>query len=62
MMLRNITYDMKESHFRKEFAKFGKIIDVNVPEGQNGMNRGFAFVEFNSKEEGEKMLKEMNGK
>jgi RNA recognition motif-containing protein len=56
MMLRNITYDMKESHFRKEFAKFGKIIDVNVPEGQNGMNRGFAFIEFNSKEEGEKML------
>ena len=26
------------------------------------MNRGFAFIEFNSKDEGEKMLKEMNGK
>ena len=61
-MLRNIAYDMKETHLRKEFAKFGKIIDVNLPEGKNGMNRGFAFIEFNSKEEGEKMLKEMNGK
>ena len=47
---------------RKDFGKYGKIIDVNLPSGKNGMNRGFAFIEYNSKEEGEKMLKEMNGK
>lgn len=37
---------MKDSHLKKYFGQFGKIIDVNVPMkvDKPQLNRGFGFV------------------
>ena len=42
---------MKEKHLQKEFGKFGKIVEVSIPlKAEKNVNRGFGFVEFDTKE------------
>jgi len=54
---------MKEKHLQKEFGKFGKITEVNVPlKAESGVNRGFGFIEFDTKEEAQKAIDTMNNK
>mmetsp|Transcript_25500 Transcript_25500/g.25289 ORF Transcript_25500/g.25289 Transcript_25500/m.25289 type:complete len:379 (-) Transcript_25500:85-1221(-) len=63
LIVRNLQFDIKQKHLKQAFAKFGKIIDVNVPlKNENDMNRGFGFVEFKTKEEGAKAIQGMNAK
>lgn len=51
LVIRNLQFDIKEKHLIKHFAKFGQIIDVNVPlNPENNLNKGFGFVEFKTKE------------
>ena len=52
IIIRNIQYDMRCNHLQKEFGKFGKIVDTNVPmkSDKPNLNRGFGFVEFETKE------------
>ena len=52
VILRNIGFDTTEKHLRKEFAKHGPIQEVNVPlkTGSATLNRGFAFIEYATKE------------
>ncbi|AWP10829.1 putative nucleolin [Scophthalmus maximus] len=40
---------------------FEDAVDVRLPQGQNGSNRGIAYVEFKSEAEAEKMLEEAQG-
>jgi len=59
--VRNIQYDMRDVHLRKLFAQYGKIVDVNVPmKLENNLNRGFAFVEFETKEVAAKAIEGMH--
>ena len=63
LIIRNLQYDIKEKHLIKNFAKYGQIIDVNVPLNQeNNLNKGFGFVEFKTKEEAQKAIQQMNAK
>ncbi|XP_034557793.1 nucleolin [Notolabrus celidotus] len=40
---------------------FEDAVDVRLPQGQNGSNRGIAYIEFKSEAEAEKMLEEAQG-
>ena len=63
IIIRNIQFDLKESHFQKDFAKFGKILQINVPlNNETNLNRGFAFIEYDTKEEAQKAIDALNGK
>jgi RNA recognition motif-containing protein len=31
IIIRNLPYDIKENHLRKDFAKYGKIENISVP-------------------------------
>ena len=62
IIIRNLPFDVKDIHLQKEFAKFGEIINVNVPiKNENNLNRGFGFVEYKSKEQAQKAVESMNG-
>jgi RNA recognition motif-containing protein len=51
VIIRNIQFDMKKEHLEKEFGKYGKIVETNVPVKSGDIhNRGFGFIEFDSKE------------
>ena len=60
--MRNLGFDLREKHLKAAFSKFGSIREVNVPVNPStNMNRGFAFVEFEKRDEATQAIAEMNG-
>jgi RNA recognition motif-containing protein len=44
------------------FDKFGKLLSISIPlNNSNNLNRGFAFLEYETKEEAQKAIDGMNG-
>jgi len=63
LIVRNLQYDIKQKHLQKTFAKYGNVIDTNVPlNPENSLNKGFGFVEFKTKEDAKKAIDAMNAK
>jgi RNA recognition motif-containing protein len=50
----NLSRDVSEDELRQEFLPFGKVISVSIIKNKNnGESKGFAFVEMETKAEGE---------
>ncbi|UKZ81070.1 hypothetical protein TrVFT333_008838 [Trichoderma virens FT-333] len=49
-----------EDEIREIFSKYGTISRINVPRNISGKGRGFAFVDFATKDEAEKAASELN--
>lgn len=63
LIVRNLQYDIKEKHLKQNFSKFGDVIDANVPLNmENNLNKGFGFVEYETREEARKAIESMNAK
>jgi hypothetical protein len=62
IIVRNLGFDINEKHLKSFFGKYGEISEINIPSksGNDKMNRGFAFVEFKSKEVAEKAIATVN--
>ncbi|KAK7416762.1 Splicing factor [Neonectria punicea] len=58
--INNIDRAVTELDLRKFFSQYGKITRVNVPLNLGGNNRGFAYIDFATKEEAEKAVAETN--
>ena len=63
LIVRNINFDLREKHLRKMFQVHGSIKDVKIPlKQESNLNKGFAFVEFETWEEATKAMEAINGK
>ena len=61
-MVKNLPFTASEKSLRKIFRKFGEINEVNLPmDGKKPRNKGFAFLEFSSRNSSEKAIKDLNG-
>ncbi|EHK43587.1 uncharacterized protein TrAtP1_001144 [Trichoderma atroviride] len=49
-----------EDEIREIFSKYGTIARINVPRSDNGKGRGFAFIDFETKDQAEKAASELN--
>ncbi|KAH6952269.1 hypothetical protein BKA56DRAFT_605587 [Ilyonectria sp. MPI-CAGE-AT-0026] len=58
--INNLDRTVSESDLRQVFSQYGKITRVNVPRTLGGKNRGFAFIDFATKDEAEKAVAETN--
>ncbi|KHN96159.1 Nucleotide-binding, alpha-beta plait [Metarhizium album ARSEF 1941] len=56
----NLDPSTTEADMRSVFGKFGTVRRVNIPLSMTGKNRGFAFLEFESKDQAEKAVAELN--
>ena len=54
MVVRNVPFEAKTKEIQDIFSTFGQLKRVFLPEKVTGGHRGFAFVEFISKEEAKK--------
>jgi RNA recognition motif-containing protein len=52
----NLTYSVDEAQLKELFSRYGDVKDVRVIE-----RKGFGFVEFETVEEAEKAMEELNG-
>ncbi len=61
LYLGNLNFDAKESEIEELFGQFGQVQSVKVIRDRySGKSRGFAFVELDTDEAGEKALEQLN--
>lgn len=58
--IQNLDRFAPESELRQVFGKYGTVLRVNVPTTLAGKNKGFAFIDFETKEQAEKAVAELN--
>ncbi|KAL6866277.1 Splicing factor [Amphichorda felina] len=56
----NLDKGTSESELREVFSKYGTVTRVNIPQTMGGKNRGFAFLDFESKGQAENAVLELN--
>eukprot|EP00002_Diphylleia_rotans_P037542 TRINITY_DN8399_c0_g4_i2.p1 TRINITY_DN8399_c0_g4~~TRINITY_DN8399_c0_g4_i2.p1 ORF type:complete len:786 (+),score=168.60 TRINITY_DN8399_c0_g4_i2:33-2390(+) len=61
IIVRNLPFQYYESHLRKNFGKFGNLLECQVPLSESGKPRGFAFLQYANREVAQKVIDEMNG-
>ena len=59
IMVRNVPFEATEKEVKDIFATFGQLKNVRLPKKVTGSHRGFAFVEFISKEEAKKAFEKL---
>ena len=59
----NLSYAATEDELRQEFSAYGEVASVNIiMDKYSGRSKGFAFVEMNTKAEGDAAIAALNGK
>jgi len=59
----NLSYDVTEEELKQEFLAYGEVASVSIMTDKfSGRPKGFAFVEMDSKTEGEAAIEGLNGK
>ncbi|OAQ65812.1 pre-mRNA splicing factor [Pochonia chlamydosporia 170] len=56
----NLDRSATEQDIRAVFGKFGTVKRVNIPLNMAGTNRGFAFLDFENKDQAENAVQELN--
>ncbi|KAB0395539.1 hypothetical protein E2I00_010914, partial [Balaenoptera physalus] len=60
--VKNLHVDVNEQCLQDLFSQFGKILSVKVMRDDSGHSRGFGFVNFETHEEAQKAVMDMNGR
>ena len=59
----NLPFDATDGELREVFEPFGPLTSVKlISDRETGKPRGFAFVEFQNREDGQKAIAELHGK
>ena len=59
----NLSYEVTEEDLRKAFEQFGQVESTTIIKDKySGQSKGFGFVEFPSKAEGQAAIDGLNGK
>lgn len=56
----NLDNALTESDIRDIFSKYGKVMRVNIPKNMSGKPKGFCFLDFETKEQAEEAVSELN--
>jgi RNA-binding protein 8A len=63
IFVRNIHEESNEEDIFDAFSEFGEILNLNLNlDHQTGFTKGYAFIEFKTKQEGENAIESMNEK
>jgi len=60
--VKNLSTSMDEQQLREMFGKYGTITSAAISKDDKGSSKGFAFINFQSNEEAQKAVDELNGK
>lgn len=59
----NLSYRLSDAELEEAFAAFGNVLSAKIiMERETNRSKGFGFVEFESKEDGESAIEGLNGK
>lgn len=59
----NLSYEVTSKDLENTFAPFGNLVSAKVvTDRDSGRSKGFGFVEYESKDAGQKAIEELNGR
>ncbi|XP_076924656.1 polyadenylate-binding protein 7-like, partial [Bidens hawaiensis] len=61
LYIKNLESDLTEEILENSFAKFGKIVSLVIARDENGLSKGFGFVNYESPDDARKAVEDMNG-
>ncbi|XP_004494108.1 polyadenylate-binding protein 7 [Cicer arietinum] len=61
LYMKNLDLDITETLLREKFSSFGKIVSLAVAKDNNGMSKGFGFVNFDNPDDAKRAMEAMNG-
>jgi len=61
ILVKNVAFEATKAEIRELFATFGQIKSVRLPKKMDGRTRGFAFVDFITKQEAKKCIPAIAG-
>ncbi|KAL4560443.1 hypothetical protein LXL04_032594 [Taraxacum kok-saghyz] len=61
LYIKNLDMDISEEILDQTFSKFGKIVSLVISRDNNGVSRGFGFVNFENPDDARKAVEDLNG-
>lgn len=61
LYIKNLDLDITEALLQEKFSPFGKIISLAIAKDDNGLSKGFAFVNYDRPDDARKAMEAMNG-
>lgn len=61
LYMKNLDLDITEATLQEKFSSFGKIVSLAIKKDNNGMSRGFGFVNYENPDDAKRALEAMNG-
>lgn len=61
LYMKNLDLDITEATLQEKFSSFGKIVSLGITKDNNGMSRGFGFVNYENPDDAKRALEAMNG-
>lgn len=61
MYIKNLDAEITEDHLREKFSEFGMIDSLVISKDDNGVSRGFGFVNFDNPDDARRAMEALNG-
>ncbi|XP_038905827.1 polyadenylate-binding protein 7 [Benincasa hispida] len=61
LYVKNLDPEIGEEHLQEKFSEFGKISSMIVSRDENGVSRGFGFINFDNPDDAKRALETLNG-
>lgn len=61
LYVKNLDLNVRDELLKEKFSEFGKIVGFAIARDENGISRGFGFVNFESPDDARRALESMNG-
>lgn len=61
MYIKNLDAEITEDHLREKFSEFGMIDSLVISKDDNGVSRGFGFVNFENPDDARRAMEALNG-
>ena len=61
LYMKNLDPDIKEELLQEKFSSFGKVLSLVIAKDDNGLSKGFGFVNFDNPDDARRAMEAMNG-
>lgn len=61
LYVKNLDPEIGEEHLQEKFSEFGKISSMIISRDENGVSRGFGFINFENSDDAKRALETLNG-
>ncbi|KAF1880979.1 hypothetical protein Lal_00023009 [Lupinus albus] len=61
LYMKNLDLDITEAVLQEKFSSFGKIVSLAIAKDNNGVSKGFGFVNYDNADDAKRTIEAMNG-